>query len=463
MNSQIAIHSIVLDAGPLLKNDPAVATLIAKSENLFTIPSVMSEIKDQHARSRIETILKPFLTIRIPRAQSLQFVIGFSKKSGDFSVLSRTDLEILALTYELECERNRGDWRIRRVPGQKTQNGAQPPKPSVIINEQSGDIDQLKCSVPDDTLNFCSTDTSTQAADSTPEGDQGTGVLEEAFEAGVASTRMKDLKIEDEKPHADITETIEAEQQEIAPHQSQANSIQAIEQQSFEKTIANQAAEFDADSSDSDGWITPSNLKKHQAKDLSASTTPASEDSTIQVACITTDFAMQNVLLQIGLNLLSPSLQRIRKIKIYILRCHACFQQVKDTSKQFCPRCGKPTLTRVSCSTNQKGEFRIHLKQKMQWNHRGDRYSIPKPVPGSANGKVGQGKGGGKGGWGRELILAEDQKEYQRAVNGGNGLKAKDLMDEDYLPSILTGDRGRAGGRPKIGAGRNVNAKKRFQ
>ena len=42
-------------------------------------------------------------------------------------------------------------------------------------------------------------------------------------------------------------------------------------------------------------------------------------------------------------------------------------------------------------------------------------------------------------------------------------MKAKDLMDEDYLPSILTGDRGRAGGRPEIGAGRNVNAKKRFK
>ena len=96
----------------------------------------------------------------------------------------------------------------------------------------------------------------------------------------------------------------------------------------------------------------------------------------------------------------------------------------------------------------------------MQWNHRGDRYSIPKPVPGSAHGKVGQGKGGGKGGWGKELILAEDQKEYQRALNRSNR-KETDLMDEDYLPGILTGKRGGAGRKPKIGAGRNVNSKKR--
>lgn len=122
---------------------------------------------------------------------------------------------------------------------------------------------------------------------------------------------------------------------------------------------------------------------------------------------------------------------------------------------------GKPTLTRVSCSTNSKGEFKLHLKKNMQWNHRGDRFSIPKPISGKASGKVGQAKGGGKGGWGQELILAEDQKEYLRATNDRNGKKETDLMDEDYLPSILTGDRGRAGGRPRVGAGRNVNSKKR--
>jgi RNA-binding protein NOB1 len=59
------------------------------------------------------------------------------------------------------------------------------------------------------------------------------------------------------------------------------------------------------------------------------------------------------------------------------------------------------------------------------------------------------------------LILAEDQKEYVRAMTGASRRKEKDLMDEDYLPNILSGDRGRAGGRPKVGAGKNVNGKKR--
>lgn len=83
---------------------------------------------------------------------------------------------------------------------------------------------------------------------------------------------------------------------------------------------------------------------------------------------------------------------------------------------------------------------------------------MPKPVHGAANGRV---KGGGKGGWGNELVLAEDQKEYQRAVGGERRRKERGLMDEDYLPGILTGERKGAGGRVKVGAGRNVNSRKR--
>ena len=133
-------------------------------------------------------------------------------------------------------------------------------------------------------------------------------------------------------------------------------------------------------------------------------------------------------------------------------------------TKQFCPRCGKPTLTRVSCSTNEKGEFNLHLKQNMQWNKRGDRFSIPKAVSGSASGRVNVGsgvKGGGKGGWGQGLILAEDQKEYVRAMTEQTRRKDRSLMDEDYLPAILSGERAQSGGKPRIGAGRNVNSKKR--
>jgi RNA-binding protein NOB1 len=141
-----------------------------------------------------------------------------------------------------------------------------------------------------------------------------------------------------------------------------------------------------------------------------------------------------------------------------LIRREACFNVVKDTSKQFCPRCGKATFTRVSCSTDQKGQFKLHLKKNMQWNKRGDRFSVPKPVAGASNGRI---KGGGKGGWGNDLILAEDQKEYVRAIIEQKRQRQKDFMDEDYLPGILSGNRSSTGGRIKVGAGKNVNSKKR--
>jgi RNA-binding protein NOB1 len=94
----------------------------------------------------------------------------------------------------------------------------------------------------------------------------------------------------------------------------------------------------------------------------------------------------------------------------------------------------------------------------MQWNKRGDRFSVPKPVAGASNGRI---KGGGKGGWGNDLILAEDQKEYVRAITEQKRQRQKDFMDEDYLPGILSGNRSSTGGRIKVGAGKNVNSKKR--
>jgi len=116
----------------------------------------------------------------------------------------------------------------------------------------------------------------------------------------------------------------------------------------------------------------------------------------------------------------------------------------------------------VSCTTDASGNFTIHLKKNFQFNKRGNVYSIPKPTHGTANGKQRDVKGGGKNGWGQELILAEDQKEYTKKLEEERRTRYRDLMDEDYLPGILTGAaRSSGNGRIKVGAGRNVNAKKK--
>ena len=57
---------------------------------------------------------------------------------------------------------------------------------------------------------------------------------------------------------------------------------------------------------DDDGWITPSNFKNKRMEMLGADTNNEDEESEeIIVACLTSDFAMQNVLKQLHLNVLS--------------------------------------------------------------------------------------------------------------------------------------------------------------
>ncbi|MCJ1293739.1 Nin1 binding protein [Xylographa carneopallida] len=438
------VHSIILDSSPLLVNEPSVSTLLAKSERIFTIPQVITEIRDRDARARLEVTVLPFLTIRSPRPESVTVIVDFARRTGDLAVLSSPDIHLLALAYELEFELNHGDWRLRKVPGQKRLNGPPPPPVQQMVPDYS---------------NAMAATQSLMLNAAEPLGSSMRPALEGSDNNSVE--KQSDMESSILIPKSDLSSisTLDTTTEDLhfKTHDDEVVSQSPVDDmQPLEEAPRSEAGE-----SDSDGWITPSNIKKLQVKDQLSAPATESARGKMQVATITSDYAMQNVLLQMNLNLLSTSMLRVRQLKTHVLRCHACFEKTKDMTKQFCQRCGKPTLTRVSCSTNANGEFQIHLKKNIQWNHRGDRYSIPKPVSNNSNGKVGTGKGGGKGGWGQELILAEDQKEYQRAITGQNRKKERNLMDDDYLPGILTGERNRAGGKPKVGAGRNVNSKKR--
>ncbi|KAI0144730.1 20S-pre-rRNA D-site endonuclease NOB1 [Pestalotiopsis sp. NC0098] len=452
------IHSLIIDTGPLIKNDPPISTLLAQAEELYTLPSVIPEIKDEATRIRVQTQLMPFLTLRSPKPESIQFVTGFARRTGDLEVLSKPDLHLIALAYELECERNGGDWRLRKEPSQKRVNGK---SPAQIAKDEAEAAEKTTSNAEETTTNDVEQEPAQDGA--SPEADAANTSAEDvpaenAVPEEAPSAQQPEQQAESwtEVPvktpvvsqeaitHQLDTLTLEPEK-EITPEQPQSDEHEVVEDED--------------DDEDEDGWITPSNLKKHQQKDQqSAPEQPIQR--VLQVALLTSDYAMQNVLLRINLNLVSPSLARITRVKQWVLRCHGCFKITRIMSKQFCPNCGQPTLTRVSCSTDQNGNFQVHLKKNFQWNNRGAVYSVPKPVHGTSNGKY-RGQGGGQNGWGRDLILAEDQKEYTQKTESDRRLRQRDLMDEDYLPGILTGYRSNGPGKARVGAGRNVNSKKR--
>lgn len=378
-------------------------------------------------------------------------------------------------TSEIECEKNGGDWRLRKSPGQKELNGPAPEKSKDGSNDHPVEIACAKApEVPSDGAPFAvpadgNLETVVVSVQTQPlerlAGTDGQRTAED--QAGPTTAPIEELT----EKTSDLSASKDIEPHSIRPSNESHGQNEAEPTTQEQDGFSHPSDESTGSLSDSEGWITPSNLQKHQYHALKSKHSgqgPQSAPSTLQAALITTDNALQNVALQINLNVLSTSasLPRIRHLRTYILRCHACFQTTKEMSRQFCARCGKPTLTRVACSTDAStGKCKLHLKRNMQWNSRGDRYSIPKPVAGTSNGKLGsKAHGGGKGGWGQSLVLAEDQKEYVRAVDAAGrerGKKERDLMSEDALPGILTGARTGGGGRINVGAGRNVNAKKR--
>jgi RNA-binding protein NOB1 len=91
-----------------------------------------------------------------------------------------------------------------------------------------------------------------------------------------------------------------------------------------------------SDEDDGDGeWITPTNVALHKSRalDLLPSADASRKgkgrpDEEVASGCMTADFAMQNVLLQMGLSLVGVEGKRIQKVKTWVLRCHACFKYV---------------------------------------------------------------------------------------------------------------------------------------
>ena len=160
------------------------------------------------------------------------------------------------------------------------------------------------------------------------------------------------------------------------------------------------------DDDDGQGWITSTsdieslkasgtfhlvtNHKKNKKQSTSLQGPPISQ----RTACATTDFAMQNVLLQMNLELVSVHGLKIPRVKSWVRRCGACFKVYTNhddanntgptDQRLFCDKCGSDMIQRVACSVNAKtGQLRLHLKQNYQHNLRGTKFSLPKPGSGN--------------------------------------------------------------------------------
>jgi len=304
MDEQDKRQLLVVDTGGIVKG----AHLQRLAEKFVTIEDVLKEVRDKKTRAWLEAL--PYqLELREPSDESFEAVSAFAGKTGDLRSLSRVDLRVLALTWMMEKECCGGIDHLKTEPNQKggkvrVRSGrAQVAPPG--WHEQA----RLK---------------KTKAAEAPEMDGWGGGSW---------------IVPEEEEPAAE--EPAAAEEQDATMEQQDEASFEQI----GEPQLAN-GMEWEEEEDTGLDWLCPDNIDQAVAgADWGAS--PLNPDST-SVACVTTDFAMQNVLLQMGLKVLSVDGMVIRRARTYILKCEACFKTTTDLMKQFCGSCGNHTLYKVA-------------------------------------------------------------------------------------------------------------------
>ncbi|EJS41759.1 nob1p [Saccharomyces arboricola H-6] len=460
-NQTAHVRALVLDATPLITQSYTHYQNYAQS--FYTTPTVFQEIKDAHARKNLE-IWQSLGTLKLvhPNETSIVRVTTFAKLTGDYSVLSANDLHILALAYELEVQLNNGDWRLRKKPGDaleelKSDEGLDSKEKQIESNQKEDNNEKLP------------------KKKNKRRGGKKQKAKREAREA-------ENLSLAENKGDVKLEQN-----SEIEKHIEETESKAQISNDE-EKSESSEINEEFENADDDGDWITPDNLTEAMIKDSGEDTTgslgveASEEDPHVtlnrpdnQVALATGDFAVQNVALQMNLNLMNfMSGLKIKRIRNYMLRCHACFKIFplpKDGKpKHFCASCGgQGTLLRCAVSVDSRtGKITPHLKSNFQWNNRGNRYSVASPLSKNSQKKYGK-KGHVHSKPQENVILREDQKEYEKVIKQEDWTRRHNekilnnwigggSADNYISPFAITGLKQH---NVRIGKGRYVNSSKR--
>jgi RNA-binding protein NOB1 len=255
-----------------------------------------------------------------PRRIGLTAVTAFARKTGDIAVLSATDLSVIALTYQHEVAEN-GEKNIRSEPGQRTASAGtvsgSTPSTQPATSIQAGEVDEAE--EEEEEEEEVAEDDSEEEEPEAAQGDSEDVVVE----VDEITRSIDQVLLDAPAESADaVTEATSPSSSSVLPAQ--------VPTEAAGRAAAEAAAAFPDEDDESDGgeWITPTNVNKHRSHDLGLLPTENAnaEAGPIAAACMTGDFAVQNVLLGMGLGLVGEGGKRISKVKSFVLRCHACFK-----------------------------------------------------------------------------------------------------------------------------------------
>merc|ERR1712029_1199659 len=275
---------LVVDTAGFIKN----VAFDDYAEEVVTLEEVVAEIRDKETRNRLKS--NPLdIEYKYPDDTSVSKIIEFSRKTGDYGSLSLTDVKVMALALMLEVEAKGSDSHLRAEPKiRRTENFYKPAKE--MTRSAASKI------------------------------------------AGFYMAPPGDHQVEVESGEEEGKEV-----EEDGADQGGGSSDDDEESSSGEEEFQNEEEEEEVNDED-EGWITPANIiAKKKAMGLEHEL--GADQEQVEVACMTSDFAMQNVLIQLGLNVASPyGCQLIKETKTWILRCYACKETPPDMTKKFCPR-----------------------------------------------------------------------------------------------------------------------------
>jgi RNA-binding protein NOB1 len=421
-------EKLVVDSGAIILH----TDLRTLGTELFTTEEVVEEIRDESAREWLARA--PFsLERRVPSAESLRAVGAAARKTGDWSALSAVDVGIMALAYQLHQEA-RG-LSVEPPPakaGAPTAPSSTGVTPVAVWSKPAPWAKSTAASAPSSTTPCGKFD------DVEEELGEATHKAPPSNSARMASAAGADLPTADDversKAHfPSLAAAIDSGLVKVPPapepvvwkgpprshvpvfvpaSESAASGVPVIESAASsvaaepQEPLSPPPGEREEEEDDGEGeWATPQALARADVvgggSALGFTDAFGGKDAALDgererpaVACITTDFACQNVLMHLGVPVVGVDGRRVQSLRRWVLKCDACFHVTTDMGRLFCPQCGSNTLRRLACTRGADGELVFHYsKHKADPSLRGTQYSIPAP----------------KGGRDGDILLREDQ------------------------------------------------------
>jgi RNA-binding protein NOB1 len=405
---------VVVDANAIVKG----IRLERLAEEAVTIPEVLREIKDRQARHTLAT-LPFELKVRDPDEESIKAVRRFARLTGDLGALSDPDVRCIALHLTLEKEAHGLAHVRSEPPPlvlSKHKHNKQTKQPGwdyVPDTDAWAELDAMNAEAERSAEEVASRMASASLAEAPekPAPLPATALLALEMKERLEKKRAKERETRallgedkgaepaeaaegdeknDEKNDDDddggweqnVSRTTrirrakraerqrEAAEKEVAEKAEKASEVDLREVPTATETVATdtaRVADLNAAADASAAFfrgdeiaVATDEVDEDDEDDEDESASGSSEEEEEEdfestVVSATGDYAMQNVILQMGLRLTTPDGMRVSELRRWVLRCHACGDVTKQTTRVFCAKCGNATLQKVQHTVGRTG------------------------------------------------------------------------------------------------------------